>query len=228
MSAAAAWTRASSLPTRKMAIATRIAWATPSRHAEAPWRTICSRCSTRTPPMTTSMKVCQTRELFVFFLSLPVYVFVYFSLPCRRLQIRHAHISSPPPPPYPLPPLPPPSILSLPLSPAPPPPSSPPPLPLRPSPHPVLPPSSSLSPPPHPSIQLTISKTDSTCTGGISGVESANGNVCCDTGCGICDGVSCVGYGDCCEEKIQDSGVLCSDSGTAPCILDSGVCVNNS
>lgn len=66
-------------------------------------------------------------------------------------------------------------------------------------------------------------KADSTCDGGIPGVQSANGNVCCQIACGICDGSSCVGYGDCCEEKIQDSGVLCSVSGTAPCIMESGV-----
>eukprot|EP00752_Nemacystus_decipiens_P003257 g3014.t1 len=57
------------------------------------------------------------------------------------------------------------------------------------------------------------------CSGGIVGVEAASGNVCCNYRCGTCGGDRCGGNGGCCEHSIQEDGILCSESGTAPCIF---------
>eukprot|EP00752_Nemacystus_decipiens_P017686 g15857.t1 len=58
-----------------------------------------------------------------------------------------------------------------------------------------------------------------TCSTGITGNESENGHVCCPLTCWGCGGDRCVGEGGCCEESIQEDGILCSESGTAPCIF---------
>lgn len=62
------------------------------------------------------------------------------------------------------------------------------------------------------------------CSNGIPGVESAGGDVCCEVTCSECGGNWCVGYEDCCEEKIHDLGVLCSEDGVkaGPCIITEG------
>lgn len=65
-----------------------------------------------------------------------------------------------------------------------------------------------------------------TCSNGISGVEAAG--VCCKEECGTCGGTGCStrvpGFGqyDCCVGRIVETGVLCSESGDAPCIVDEG------
>ena len=63
-----------------------------------------------------------------------------------------------------------------------------------------------------------------TCSNGYPGVESSAGDVCCPVGCSECGGEKCQGYGGCCEQKIHDDGVLCSDEGVdaGPCILIPG------
>ncbi|CAM9115958.1 unnamed protein product [Ectocarpus sp. 6 AP-2014] len=65
-----------------------------------------------------------------------------------------------------------------------------------------------------------------TCAGGISGVESTSLDVCCTLECGTCGGVGCtpantssLTANDCCATEISESGVMCSDTGVAPCIL---------
>ncbi|CAN0056993.1 unnamed protein product [Pylaiella littoralis] len=66
-----------------------------------------------------------------------------------------------------------------------------------------------------------------TCSNGIEGIDG-NGVVCCPLGCGQCGGTGCGSSGkangldgdSCCGGGIKDSGILCSDSGSAPCIID--------
>lgn len=74
----------------------------------------------------------------------------------------------------------------------------------------------------------------STCTGGIAGVQSSSLDVCCTEACGTCGGPGCtpantssLTAADCCATEIVDAGVFCTDSGVAPCILSTGVCVMN-
>ncbi|CAM9499658.1 unnamed protein product [Ectocarpus fasciculatus] len=67
-----------------------------------------------------------------------------------------------------------------------------------------------------------------TCTNtdGVAGISSANGDVCCASACGQCGGRDCteaaltagLGDGDCCVSDITKEGVMCADSGAAPCI----------
>ena len=69
--------------------------------------------------------------------------------------------------------------------------------------------------------------TDTTCSNGIAGIESSNGDVCCLTACGQCGGVGCSSAGgltaaECCQSGIEEGGDLCEDTGTAPCIIDGG------
>lgn len=68
------------------------------------------------------------------------------------------------------------------------------------------------------------SSSEAVCSNGYPGVESIGGDVCCEATCSECGGTWCVGYEDCCEEKIHDSGVLCTDEGVeaGPCILIEG------
>lgn len=56
-----------------------------------------------------------------------------------------------------------------------------------------------------PSNDHQIPATDMMCSNGLFGVESSNGLVCCDAGCGTCGGVGCSKFGapdldafDCC------------------------------
>eukprot|EP00903_Cladosiphon_okamuranus_P009656 g9189.t1 len=62
-----------------------------------------------------------------------------------------------------------------------------------------------------------------TCPDGTVGVEDDNEVVCCPLSCGECAGPGCSGRpggaDDCCGGNIKDSEVMCSTSGTAPCIL---------
>lgn len=71
--------------------------------------------------------------------------------------------------------------------------------------------------------------TGAQCTGGIDGVQSTSLDVCCTAECGTCGGPGCTPANtssltalDCCATEIVDSGVLCSETGTAPCILSTG------
>ncbi|CAN0281289.1 unnamed protein product [Ectocarpus sp. 13 AM-2016] len=54
-----------------------------------------------------------------------------------------------------------------------------------------------------------------------AGVSS--GSSCCEADCGTCGGPGCSSRGSgaasCCTSNIQSAGILCSDSGAAPCIL---------
>ncbi|CAN0224623.1 unnamed protein product [Scytosiphon promiscuus] len=71
-------------------------------------------------------------------------------------------------------------------------------------------------------------RTDGTmwCRGGIPGVESEKGDVCCALGCGQCGGVGCSRFGapeldsyDCCITEILDYGESCAATGEAPCYI---------
>lgn len=65
---------------------------------------------------------------------------------------------------------------------------------------------------------------ESICSNGIPGVETDN--YCCLKECGTCGGSGCRnrpgGKEGCCKGAIDDAGVLCDDSGAAPCIMTSG------
>ncbi|CAM9946003.1 unnamed protein product [Ascophyllum nodosum] len=66
------------------------------------------------------------------------------------------------------------------------------------------------------------------CGSGISGIKSGRGEICCVKGCGKCGGSGCGaidGYtaDECCEGNIESSGVLCEDTGEAPCIIDTSI-----
>ena len=59
------------------------------------------------------------------------------------------------------------------------------------------------------------------CNNGLPGYEAAN--VCCALECGQCGGVGCSqlpGGKECCTSDVLATGMLCSESGTAPCIID--------
>ncbi|CAN0453313.1 unnamed protein product, partial [Scytosiphon promiscuus] len=61
-----------------------------------------------------------------------------------------------------------------------------------------------------------------TCSNGLLGTQS--GDVCCDPECGECGGEGCGtrpgGSAGCCVNPIVKSGVMCSASSAAPCIID--------
>eukprot|EP00752_Nemacystus_decipiens_P008767 g7823.t1 len=64
------------------------------------------------------------------------------------------------------------------------------------------------------------------CTGGIDGIQSTSTDVCCVAECEACGGPGCtpantssLTANDCCVTEILESGVQCSDTGAAPCIL---------
>ncbi|CAM9219746.1 unnamed protein product [Scytosiphon promiscuus] len=79
-----------------------------------------------------------------------------------------------------------------------------------------------------PTTQAQAAATQ-TCSNGIEGIDG-NGVVCCPIGCTQCGGADCallgaatdLGSESCCLEDITASGILCSESGSAPCIIDSG------
>lgn len=60
------------------------------------------------------------------------------------------------------------------------------------------------------------------CSNGVSGIQS--GDVCCSAECIKCGGSGCGrrpgGGEECCVGAISSSGIMCSDSGVAPCIVD--------
>eukprot|EP00752_Nemacystus_decipiens_P006195 g5590.t1 len=70
--------------------------------------------------------------------------------------------------------------------------------------------------------------TTSTCDNDFMGIEASNG-ACCAAGCGRCGGVGCSTFGkelgldkhDCCATEIVDFGKPCSETGHAPCFVDS-------
>ncbi|CAN0512492.1 unnamed protein product, partial [Laminaria digitata] len=59
------------------------------------------------------------------------------------------------------------------------------------------------------------------CSNDVPGVD-ANG-VCCEAQCETCGGRGCSqrpgGSSGCCSSVIQDSGIFCSDTNEAPCIM---------
>lgn len=58
-----------------------------------------------------------------------------------------------------------------------------------------------------------------TCSNSLAGYEASG--VCCPTSCGQCGGVGCSGLGDgCCTGNVKTSGVKCSESKAAPCVID--------
>ncbi|CAM9219812.1 unnamed protein product [Scytosiphon promiscuus] len=67
----------------------------------------------------------------------------------------------------------------------------------------------------------------SRCINGVEGIDG-NGKICCPVGCNRCGGVGCTSVGaaaglggaSCCGQAVKASGVLCSESGSAPCIVD--------
>ncbi|CAM9421032.1 unnamed protein product [Ascophyllum nodosum] len=82
-------------------------------------------------------------------------------------------------------------------------------------------------------LLLVTSSNAQVCSNGLVGVD--NSDVCCVAECGTCGGAGCGRRGrdagltadDCCAGRIRDTGVICSDSGAAPCIIDDGnVCSN--
>ncbi|CAM9126243.1 unnamed protein product, partial [Ectocarpus sp. 4 AP-2014] len=66
--------------------------------------------------------------------------------------------------------------------------------------------------------------TAQTCDNGLAGVST--GVYCCTLGCGTCGGSGCssraagLNGDDCCTSNIASNGILCADSGAAPCIGD--------
>ena len=80
---------------------------------------------------------------------------------------------------------------------------------------------------------LLLRTTGETCSNGFPGLEARG--VCCTSGCPQCGGRGCgsqaqrvgLSASDCCAGRIISAGVLCSDSGMAPCIID-GVCFAHS
>lgn len=69
----------------------------------------------------------------------------------------------------------------------------------------------------------------SVCTGDIPGIEATYDeySVCCAEECSTCTGARCgpgtnstLSAEDCCGDEIVASGILCSVSGEAPCLLN--------
>ncbi len=63
-----------------------------------------------------------------------------------------------------------------------------------------------------------IAEIPEACPGGVR-----SGNICCAAQCGECGGSGCSvrpgGSAQCCSSPIRDSGILCEDSGMAPCLI---------
>ena len=61
------------------------------------------------------------------------------------------------------------------------------------------------------------------CSNGLPGVQTDD--ICCSASCGTCGGRGCGslpgGAPNCCAGYIQEAGELCSNTGEAPCIIDS-------
>ena len=58
-----------------------------------------------------------------------------------------------------------------------------------------------------------------TCSNGLTGYEASG--VCCPVDCGRCGGGGCGDLGDgCCTSDVEDSGIKCSESRSAPCNID--------
>eukprot|EP00903_Cladosiphon_okamuranus_P006682 g6522.t1 len=76
-----------------------------------------------------------------------------------------------------------------------------------------------------PALLLPVAVAQDTCSNGLVGIEFKT--VCCDLGCGSCGGSGCSlrpgGGTACCKGLIENSEVLCSVSGAAPCILDGDI-----
>lgn len=64
------------------------------------------------------------------------------------------------------------------------------------------------------------------CSNGLPGFETAD--VCCPEECGQCGGIDCGdlpgGQENCCTGYIDENGDNCSDTNTAPCIVDDPAC----
>ncbi|CAM9722429.1 unnamed protein product, partial [Laminaria digitata] len=63
------------------------------------------------------------------------------------------------------------------------------------------------------------------CANGVAGVQ--RDDICCDLACGECGGGGCGqrpgGNTNCCTNRIRDSGLTCSATSMAPCIIDEEV-----
>ena len=79
-----------------------------------------------------------------------------------------------------------------------------------------------------------LQASDGGCGGGIAGVRSndGEGNICCVEECGVCGGTGCSTAGGdgydhthCCVTSIESSGLMCDETGAAPCILEDGECM---
>lgn len=72
------------------------------------------------------------------------------------------------------------------------------------------------------------SKSEYVCSGGITGVESFDGTVCCPTWCGECSTEECsmpdfaLPPDECCPAVIAENRDLCDDKMEAPCVLIEG------
>lgn len=88
--------------------------------------------------------------------------------------------------------------------------------------------STSITPAPATPITPAPTTDPTKCSNGITGVE--RDGICCTPGCGTCGGSGCnqrareagLTSEDCCITTIEESGVFCEDSGTAPCIFGGG------
>ncbi|CAM9124855.1 unnamed protein product, partial [Ascophyllum nodosum] len=74
---------------------------------------------------------------------------------------------------------------------------------------------------PTPTTPSPKPETGSTCSNGLPGVDSDNGNYCCLDECSACGGSGCGDFGpSCCISDIQETGRICSETGEAPCFID--------
>ena len=73
-----------------------------------------------------------------------------------------------------------------------------------------------------PVMHLLQHSAGDTCANGLPGFDASG--VCCPESCGQCGGVGCSSLGEgCCTSGVIDSGVMCSDSLAAPCIMDGDI-----
>lgn len=77
-------------------------------------------------------------------------------------------------------------------------------------------------PAPHLDVERPTPTTAQTCSNSLAGYEASG--VCCPVDCGTCGGSGCSQLGDgCCTKDVISSGVQCSSSRAAPCIIDGDI-----
>ena len=72
-------------------------------------------------------------------------------------------------------------------------------------------------------LPLSLRSIAPTCSNGVVGVE--RDEICCVAGCEMCGGAGCkeraellgLTAEDCCTQRINEPGIYCEDSETAPC-----------